>query len=590
MQNKSALPPADSLYLEAVAATLRRDQDSAVDLYGKIVAEVDTPAQKARAYLDLGHAQIMNEEVAKALESYAAAVSLDANCAAAYWRLGNLYARQQDLQKAGESFDKAEEIYKVTDDYDGLAEVYYQRGALANMLDLVGDARRILERGLELTQFRMNKHQQIKILLQLCSVAYTQGDSALGAKYATEAIDLARADNLENLTTLGLIDLGNVFFQRGQFAEAEQYFKQALEYAQRYKGRYSEARALLSLGSLNVQRGRDADQAAKYINEALTFFQQGGYRRETSQALILIGRVSQESGEYDAALKAFDQQLQLATQVGDQSQEAVARASIGALLGSYLDRYPEALTQFEESRRINDSLGFQLYVGYDLLDCGTTLWRLGRATEARASLNRAAALAVSPQSGSKELLADIHLSRAQLELTQHKLAEAEKRAQMALELAGDEYKDIALRARRVLGLAQALSGKTQIGSTNCAAALELAKDAKDPRVFNDGLLALSEAARLNGDAQNALSYAMQAHEFYARHGIQHSEWCAWLNAALAESVLGHRTNAREAASRADGLLSNMRSKFGEESYLTYMSRPDVQDGARQIEAVLAANQ
>jgi tetratricopeptide (TPR) repeat protein len=435
---------------------------------------------------------------------------------------------------------------------------------------------------------RKNKHQQIKILLQLCGVAYTQGNTTLGTQYATEAIDLARADNLENLTTLGLIDLGNAFFQRGQFAEAEQYFKQSLEYAERYKGRYSEARALMALGSLGVQRG-NSEQAAKYLDEALAFFQQGGYSKETSQTLILIGRINQEKGEYDAALQAFERQLELATRVGDQSQEAVARASIGTLLGSYLDRYPEALIQFEQSRSIDDRLGYPLYVAYDLLDCGTTLWRLGRASEARASLNRAAALAANPESGSKQLLASIHLSRAQLELSQRKFGDAESRSKMALELAGDDYKEIALQARRVLGLAQALSGKAQVGIANCAEAFELAKNARDPKVLNEALLSLSEATRLNGDAQNALAYAMQAQEFYARHGIQHSEWRAWLNAAIAENMLGHRTSAVENASRAATVLSNMQQKFGAEAYTTYVLRPDVQDGSQQIQAILAAD-
>jgi tetratricopeptide (TPR) repeat protein len=152
VQNKSALPLTDSLYLEAVAASLRRDQDTAVDLYGKIVAQVDDSAQKARAYLELGHAQIKNEDIAKAMESYSEAARLDPNCAAAYWRLGNLYGRQQDLQKAGANLDKAEEIYRATDNFEGLAEVYYQRGTLASSVDRVGEAQQLLAHGFELTK------------------------------------------------------------------------------------------------------------------------------------------------------------------------------------------------------------------------------------------------------------------------------------------------------------------------------------------------------------------------------------------------------------------------------------------------------
>ncbi len=585
VRDKNAIPAADSLYLDAVAATLRRDHRSAVELYSAIAVQADS-AQRAQAYLDLGRSYTKSGNAAKAIESYIEAARLDPQSAAAYLRLGNLYGRQQDLKKAEESFAKAEEIYQAMSNMEGVAEVYYQRGALANSLDKVAEAQQLLEQALNITRTTNNRHQQIKVLLQLGSVAYTQGATAVGAEYATEAINLARADNLENLTTSGLIDLGNTFFQRGQLAEAEQYFKQALEFAERYKGSYSQARALLALGSLCVHRG-DVDEAAKYLDESLAFFQQGGYRKESSQALILIGRVNRQRGEYEIALKAFEEELAVAREVGDQSQEASARSSIATLLGSYLDRYPEALAQFEQSYRIDEALGVQLNLAYDLMNRGATLWQLGRSDEARTLLDRAAAMAARPESGYRQLLATVYINQAGLEMSQLRLSRAESKSRKALDLAGQTDRQMAVQGRCVLGLAQALSGRARAGSALCAEAVELAKGVNNPRWLSDALLSLSEAARLDGDPRNAVAYALQAGEFYSRRGQQHSEWRALLSAAAAEYVLGDRINAREHASRAAALLSNIRQGFGDIAYATYLSRPDVQGYSRQIEALLA---
>jgi serine/threonine protein kinase len=587
VRDKSALSELDSLFLEAITATVTRDTASAVERYSQIAEQVDSD-RRAQALLDLGRAYVKNGDAPKALESYQEAAALDKESADAYLRLGNLYARLQDLKNAGANFDKAEEIFGVSKNFEGIAEVYYQRGSLANVLDQVADAQKLLEQALKLTLMTENKQQQIKVLLQLAGVAYTQGNTDLGAKYASQAISLAREQNLENLTTSGLIDLGNTFFLKGQLSEAEGYFKKALEFAERYKGNYSEARALLSLGSLNNYRG-DADEAAKYLQEALAFFQEGGYRKETSQARILLARVNRQLGQYEEALKAFEEELESAMKIGDQSQEASARESIATLLGDYMDRYPQALEQFEMCCHINETLDARLNLGYDLMNRGNVLWQLGQQDDARASLDRAAAMAAHPESGYGQLLALVFLSRSGLELSQLRLSRAENLSRRALGLAGDD-RELGVKARCVIGLAQARSGRAHAGTSICLEAVQTAESLKNPRLLADALLALSEATRLDRDPTTALTQALKAQEFYSAHQQLHSEWLSLLSVASAESMLGDRANATEHASRAAGVLSNMRQKFGNAAYDTYLSRADIKDSSKRIESLLSAGQ
>src|SRR5688500_19164577 len=49
----------------------------------------------------------------------------------------SLYGRQQDLAKANATFDQAESLYKDSDNFEGNAEVSYQRGFLLQQLSKV---------------------------------------------------------------------------------------------------------------------------------------------------------------------------------------------------------------------------------------------------------------------------------------------------------------------------------------------------------------------------------------------------------------------------------------------------------------------
>src|SRR5260370_21868580 len=60
--NRSALASADAAYLDAVAATVRRDFPAAVGYYQKLVDQAQT-IQKANAYVDLGRAYEKHENL-----------------------------------------------------------------------------------------------------------------------------------------------------------------------------------------------------------------------------------------------------------------------------------------------------------------------------------------------------------------------------------------------------------------------------------------------------------------------------------------------------------------------------------------------
>lgn len=581
LARNSTLTPIDALYLDAITATATRDFGLAIKSYAEIARL--TPNQ-AHVYVDLGRAYEKNEEMAKAIENYLAATERDSQYAPAFLRVGILYGRRQDPANASSSFDRAETIYRAGGNFEGLAEVLYQRGLLLNRMGKYRESREQLTKALETSRTTNNQYQQIKALLQLSVVARTEGKTEEAKQYVTEAMELARAGGIENLTTQGLIDLGNVYYARGEIDEAEKYFKQALDVAQRNKGRRNEARALLSLGSLYIQKN-EPEQGLIYVEQSLPFYQQGTYRRETSQALLLIGRAKRMKGDYQGALGSLEPQLKVAEQAGDKPQLALFHGDIGNVLVQQ-ERYAEGLDHFNKSYSISSSLGSQMNAGFDATLRGEALWRLGQYQEAQTAFNKASAIAEKPGEVNKPLSATIFLLMGSMALSQKQYRDAMVQSRRAILLDDSSAKHTAIQARSVLGLAQALSGAKAEGKKSCLEAVEMASHSSDPRLLPGSMLALAEALLENGDLEESLANALRAQERFASTGQQESEWRAWLIAGLASHRLNNPEGAQQRLSNAGNVLDGLDKRWGTGSFNTYVARPDVQFYRKQLEKAL----
>jgi serine/threonine protein kinase/Flp pilus assembly protein TadD len=569
--DRTTLRPVDALYLDAITATVRRDFPEAIEAYGRIARLSPNDPQ---VYVDLGRAHEKNENPGQAVESYVRATALDGQYATAHLRAGVLYGRQQQLQNAFAAFDKADELYYALSKVEGRAETFYQRAALLIRSGKIAEAREQSRRALELAQATNNQPQRIKTMLQLVYVMQQEGETAQAQQLAGEAVGLARANNMESLTTMGLIDLGTVFLLRSDYGEAEKYFKQGLEFAQRYRARHAEARALLLLGSLRVQQS-DPDEAAAYVGQALPFYQQGGYRMEVSQASILLGRINRMKGDYAAASEIYRRQLQLAEEVNDQRQKAFSLEGLGTVLACQ-ERYPEALSHFEQRYAISKQMGNRAGMGYGLIELGGVLQEVGRYEESRRMLDEALRLVDRPDGGFKALSVFAYQTGAELSLGRRLFDTAKDESRKALALAGSQYRESTIEAKRILGLSLGLSGSAREGRRWCEEALEMATRSKNPWLISRAKLALSEVMLEGGDPQGALTAALEAQDSFARAGQRASEWRAWLVAARSLLRLNDRAKADEYASLAAGALSSLEEKWGAEVYGLYLTRPDVQ--------------
>jgi len=573
-RERSGLPKSDRLYLTAINATVRRDFPAAIKAYAALA---DLGRDTAQVHIDLGRAYEKNDEIDKAIESYTTATNLSQQSAAPYLRLGVLNGRKQDLARAETLFTRAEELHRMLGNYEGLAEVHYQRGVLANRLGKFSEAREYLQRTLDNVKTTDNPYQRIAALIQLSRVLLNETDVPKAREYATQALEAAQASGMEDLVTLALIALGNSYRFEGNMGRAEEYFRKALNSAQRYGGRRNEATARLVLGSLLNSQGR-TDDVLREVEPALEYFQKAGYRNESLTAQNLIGRSRRQKGDYAGAQAAFEGQLRVASQLNDIYQMSLAHESLGATLLER-EQYPEALKHSEDCLSLTRTLRDAVGIGYGLLSVGNALWRLGRYPEAQAKLKEASELANRPN-GYKALSPFIHLQQAEMALSEGRFDIARIEAERSLKLADTGETEIVLLARLALSGAFVAKNRGREGQAVAKEALKLASDAKMPYYFWRARLSVTAA---EDNASRMLEGAQQAQAEFARTGQQESEWRAWLLIARAARRTGDAAQSRNAAARAATLLKQLEQQWGAQIFSKYLARPDVTAARKEIE-------
>jgi serine/threonine protein kinase/Tfp pilus assembly protein PilF len=580
----SEASPLDALALQAINLSLTGDPRGAIEVYRKLVEQAKDDEERAAAYVDLGRAYERSSDLARAEESYRAAIGLDPQNTAATMHLGIIYGRRQGAENTAAAlsyFETAEARYRMLNDAEGLAEVSYQRGVMFVTQRRLGEAREELAQALSKAEAIDDKYQQVKIRMQLSSVFCLEGNTPTAESYASAVLDFAKANGLEVLMANGFATLGSAFLARGDLVQAQKYYQRALDVAEIYKARRSEARALLSLASLASQHHSRPDEVRGYVERALPIVQQDGYQKFEMQAQALLGHASDQQGDYAFARAAFERQLQLATQLDDREQASLAQEGVGIAL-LHQEDYAKAVEYFDRNLESARSLGLAPNITHALANRGRVLWLLGRYDEAQQSLSEALQRAESVERPDAELLARLRLTNAQQALSRRQFDTAETYGRAALKMAGTEFEAIAVEAQATVGLAQALSGTARAGVKACEEAVDAARKLGTPRLVASTFLSLSQARLESGDTKGALSAASEARETFKGSGQQDSEWRALLIAALASKQLGYAASAQAYAKDVSKLLAVIEQRLGADAYRLYLARPDLQYAHKQL--------
>jgi serine/threonine protein kinase len=568
---ETRLSRADEKGLRALEALVSRDYDRAQTLFNELESTAP-PAGKASAALESGWIAEKRDDTAAAIAAYQRAVALDPSYSAAKLRLGFMLGRRaakDDLLAALNAFAEAERLYSASSDYEGVTETLYQRASLLNRRSRAPEALPVIDKALGIARTVGSRYQEIRLRLLLGTATRNTGDAARAAALAQQAIDQAVDENMDNLATSGLGDLGNAYFREHDLKAAEPLFRRALDLSRRSKVRRQEARAQASLGSVCEQDDRP-EEGKPYADAALTFYRQAGFRREFIQAATVSGGILDQLADYDAGVRILSEAVQSAVILQDSGIEVQARSRLADNLQGSGD-WPKALEQHQLAARL---LGGTAGSAYQLWNAANLLWLLGRAPEAAGPMAEARRLLKSAPNS--DVLFGLALLEAKIAYSADRLNDASAAA-----------RDLPVPPGRAASAAEAdlfrslltiRSGKSSQGWASAQQAIQRFDQTKAYGAAAAARLSAAEALLAARQPSPAGPLAEEAIAFAEPRHIWESIFRGHLIAAQAQPDRAGPHN-----SAAGNALAQMRMSWTSAGVDRYLQRPEIRRLAAAVQ-------
>ena len=553
---ETRLSTADERRLKAYQFIVSRDYERAAPLLQEI-ERAASPGEKPAAALESGWLAELEGKTDEAVRDYERALDLNPSYAAAKLRLGQMLQRRRELPPALKNLEDAERLFQASSDYEGVTEALWGQANLLNRSGRAKEALPLTDRALSDARTVGSLYLEIRLELQQ-GVAYrSMGDYARAEEIAGTAIDRAEAEHMDNLASGALVDLGNSYILRGDVKAAEAAFRRALDVARRGKVRGTEARALMSLASVCEQAERPAE-AIGYIQAALPFYREGGYRLEVVKATTILGGVYSQQAEYKKSIRVLTDVLSDAVKLGDAGAEEPVRERLAEALRDQGD-WPAALGETEKALALlqdNESADVRL-------SGARLLWGLGRRADSAqwvAEVER-----VLRQNPDPSESFELKLLKSETAYDEGRFAQAD-----SLAGGGSATGTAGVKAALLRGVAAIRLHREDEGLKNATAAVDEIDKASLLSEAAHARLLVGEALVAVGRAGSAGTYAAKALEFFEPRGISEACWRAHLVAALAARPESGRH--REAARSA---LAELKAAWPAQDVASYLARPDI---------------
>jgi len=570
------LPEMDRRYINAVRKTLTHDFDGSMREYTAILGDLPQD-QRGFGYLDLGMAQEKAGQIPESIKSYETAAALTPDNPAPYLHLGILRSRQQDGPGAEAAYDRAEQLYGLKHNMEGLGEVAFQRGHSANERGDSALAKASLENCMQIAKQIPSVQLEVRALTQLANVEYFSDQDDQAILHAQKAIQLAQENNLEYWATDGLIREGNAYLDKASpddLATSESLLLRALKLAQTNQHPHLEANAQLLLASVSDMQKR-RDEQIRWAQPALKYYKDFGFLGQANDAEILIVRGELGNGNLARALQSSMELLNVAKQTGIAFRIEIARETAGSVLFE-LEDYPEALMHYKEALRLSRLTNAN--IPYQTLNCAEVLWRLGRYDEAVAMLR-----SISSEAARKpDIALSVAHAQAQMALSQRKFPEASSISSRVIERHPKLGPSDLIDLESVLAEAKAQMGRTREAQIEGRELLALAQKTRDERLIADASLTLANLDLMAGSPESARTLAKAANVYFSsKHRIE-SDWLSLLCAAEASRAMGDRSSSAQQTKQVVDKLSVIEQNWSSPVFGQYRARPDIQTAIKRL--------
>ena len=174
-------------------------------------------------------------------------------------------------------------------------------------------------------------------------------------RWILQSIEVSKRIRDERLEGLALTDLGMVTFARKDLPKAKAQLREAIKILFRFNDDEGLGRAHMQLGNVFKEEG-NYNEALRFYNQALVYFEAAGNRVQIASVFHLVGIVFEKQGKYANALNYLNRAVEIRKEFGYQgafypSYRAIAEVykKTGNLPLAY--RYLEMYSNFSDSAK-----------------------------------------------------------------------------------------------------------------------------------------------------------------------------------------------------------------------------------------------
>ncbi|WP_257297760.1 tetratricopeptide repeat protein [Haloarchaeobius sp. FL176] len=236
-----------------------------------------------------------------------------------------------EFDRSRELAEESLELVREVDDRKGEASVLNGLGLLAWYQGDIDEAERRLRDALSIFDEVESKRTESEVLNHLGIVQWERGDLGNAVEFFEASHRQYRELGAQQKAVSTSINLGVAARDRGALGEAVGRLRGAVEEAQRLGVGKPESNANRALG--NTLRWRGAlDESAKHLAAALDIARDEELRYQECTALRGLAATHRERGAFEKSARLLETCDELAAEVGDERDRALARAHRGLLV------------------------------------------------------------------------------------------------------------------------------------------------------------------------------------------------------------------------------------------------------------------
>ncbi|MEK7713617.1 MAG: tetratricopeptide repeat protein, partial [Deltaproteobacteria bacterium] len=302
-----------------------------------------------------------------------------------YRSLGVLYSRAGEDKKAEEALIEALKIWKEQGNKKSLSEGYRTVALLQEKGGSYKESLESFNAALGIDRETGNSASAGHDLWEIGRIYYLRLSSLdESMKWYKEALAVFKGLGNSEKSARVLLDIGLVYEQGGEYESAKANYLEGIKIAEEINDRGIYSRGTLYLANVAWRTG-DYQEVFKYQRIALEVAIELKDRKQEAMAHNLAGLTYMNLGMLEKALEALSKSLSISTETGDKLDAAAAYNNIG-IVQRELGNLDKSVESFRNALAIDTELKTKWGMAYDMRNLGISYERVGRLDDAMLNL------------------------------------------------------------------------------------------------------------------------------------------------------------------------------------------------------------